>query len=159
MKKTNLKRVITCKLVKHPGFTKNINNNNTLAQICAECCYKEIILENVSIDYETSKNIKTFLFDEYMYSIPEFDNHYISYIDDKSLIIYKRQKSNCCFAKKGDILVCVAHTDKKHRNKGLMTELLKNLSLKYKNIVINTYTDPLVRISKRLHIKSFKGNF
>ena len=144
------------KLVDHPDLFKVQKGNNYIARICAQCCYKNLIVEKQHYDYEKDKQIFNYTFEDSFWDYPR---HRISYIGKKALIIYKRQRSDCCFAKRGEIVVCVAYTEKRYRNNGLMTALFSDLTKKYKHIVVDTYTDELITVCKKFGIKSFKGNF
>lgn len=145
-------------ITRHPDFFEQIERNNYIAQVCYECGYKDIVKEKVVIDQECNFN-RTYMFKECMYEYPD-DDHYISYIDKKSIIIYREQYHDCCNAKKGDIVICVAYTDEKYRNNGFMTKLLFDLKESIdKQLVIDTETKELIKICKKLGIKSFKWGF
>ncbi|MDY0292851.1 MAG: hypothetical protein RBR02_11020 [Desulfuromonadaceae bacterium] len=149
----------TTKLIEHPDFFSIKKGDNYIAKICALCCYKDPIDEEHHYDYNKDKQINNYTFYDPENSYWDYPRHYISYIGKKALIIYKRQRRDCCAAKRGEIVVCVAYTEKKYRNCGLMTKLFSDLTKKYKHIVVDTYTDELITVCKKLGIKSFKGNF
>lgn len=149
-------KIKTTKLLNHPDLFSIKKGDNYIAKICAICCYKDLIVEKQYYDYEKDKQIFNYIFKESFWDYPR---HSISYIGKKALIIFKRQLRDCCHAKRGEIVVCVAYTDEKYRNSGLMTKLLSDLTKKYKHIVVDTYTDELITVCKKLGIKSFKGNF
>ena len=137
-------------------FLKDERGDNYIAEICRITSYTEVIKTDTIMNHETCR------FDHLSYLVRDYyKEHYIASLDDKAIVLYKKQKSDCCRAKEGNICICVAYTRESERGKGYITQILKRVQNRFKKreLVVDTYTKELISVSKKLGIKSFKGNF
>lgn len=148
-------------LIKSPLFKKELDNGLFIAYISAICSYDYFIIKDRVLNHVTDKFEYKYWYEDFLIN-DEYDsaNHKIASIEDICVIVYKNVSEDCMYAKENDILICVAYTDEKHRNNGYMTFLLSKLKEIYNDkLVVDTYTDELINICKKLEIRSFRNNF
>lgn len=144
-------------LNEHKDFSfKDERGDNYIAEICRITNYIKVIKTNTIMNHRTCR------FEYVSYLIRDYyKEHYVAYLDDKAIVLYKKQIIDCCRAKEGDICICVCYTKESERGKGYITQILKRVKNRFKKreLVVDTYTKELISVSKKLGIKSFKGNF